>query len=331
VNTPDPPTRRDFIRLAAAAGLIGPAAFSCRGTTPDPVPRSYASDPVARGIAALADVHHRGWVPGHHGAAVLAAHYFCVDNTLDERTTRAVHAQIEAYIARRPGEFPDPVPGSGTATPSRIVERLDGQVTMHRSGGHNVIYASLFLRALRDRPEFATPAIVDGFDRCLAVFAQSANAISRTAYNDAHPLAPYGGSEDVTDASLRAILRPWNHVREVGASGVVHFLTHGEALVSLEELGYGETARRGYAAHQIHINRRIADNGGREPDGDPLDWLAPEYWESERPRNLFGGTWLFGHAFKYPHSLFRLLRRTDDRELRNAVMARASKLTIPFE
>src|SRR5262245_42797092 len=93
------PSRRDFLRLAAAAGLLGP--LGCRGSTPEPA-ADLASDPVARGLAAFADVHRRGWVPGHHGAAVLAAHYFCVDNRLDERTTRAVGTQIEAYIARRP-------------------------------------------------------------------------------------------------------------------------------------------------------------------------------------------------------------------------------------
>lgn len=63
----------------------------------------------------------------------------------------------------------------------------------------------------------------------------------------------------------------------------------------------------------------------------PVDWLGPEYWESDAPRRVLGHTWFNGHSFKLPYSLFRLLRRTEDQALRNACLIRASKLSIPFE
>jgi hypothetical protein len=326
------PSRREFLRLAAAAGLIGPAALSCASKAPvSPTARPSGTDHVAAGLAALADVHHRGWVPGHHGAAILAGHFFCADNELDERTTRAVGSNLDSYIAARPDEFPKPAPGEGGGDPTRIVETLDAQIREHRSGGHNAIYSALALRAMRDRPELATPAAVDGICRLLEVFRASSRPVSETAHNREHPLPAYGSAKDVAEITLRQVLGPWNHVRATGASGVVHWVTHAEALITLEDLGHGATARKGYDAHRLHINFRPADAGGREPDRVPFDWLGPVYWESDSPHRLFGGTWLFGHAFKLPHSLFTVLKRVDDAELRKAVLARATKLTIPFE
>jgi hypothetical protein len=120
-------------------------------------------------------------------------------------------------------------------------------------------------------------------------------------------------------------------VREVGASGVLHWVTHAEALVTLEELGYADLSRKGYAAHQMNVHRPVADGDGRAPERPPVDWLRPEYWESDAPRRPFQRSWLGGHMFKLPHSLFRLLRLVDDPDLRAAALARATLLPVPFE
>jgi hypothetical protein len=120
-------------------------------------------------------------------------------------------------------------------------------------------------------------------------------------------------------------------VREVGASGVLHWVTHAEALVTLEELGYREVARRGYAAHQMAVNRPFEKDGEQAPDRAPIDWLGPTYWESDAPRRLFQGSWLAGHAFKLPHSVFRLLWRVKDEDLRQAALTRAALLLSPFD
>jgi hypothetical protein len=144
-------------------------------------------------------------------------------------------------------------------------------------------------------------------------------------------MAPYGDAGDLAAAALRATLRPWGHVMRVGASGVLHWVTHAEALVTLEELGHGEVARRGHAAHQLQINRPVVEGGAGEPERAPIDWLGPGYWESDAPRRPLDDSWLFGHSFKLPYSLFRMLRRIDGPALRSASLARAARLSIPFE
>ena len=332
-------SRRDFLRLAVAAGLIGPAGLGCRGTAlradtpPGTPPEPPVPDPdhLARGLVAMSVAHERGWVSGHHGAAVVASHYFCLDNGLDGRTARALRANADSYIGRRPAEFPSPDPGRGAADPSRIVERLDLHVAELRSGGHGAIFAALALRALRDLPEWATPSIVDGICRLLDDFTTTAHPEGPSRHHREHPLPPYGDAGDVAAVTLRSTLRPWSHVMRVGGSGVLHWVTHAEALVTLEDLGYGEVARRGHAAQQQQINRPVVEDGPTEPERAPVDWLGPEYWESDAPRRPLNHTWLFGHSFKLPYSLFRLLRRIDDPSLRSAALLRAAKLSIPYE
>ena len=220
---------------------------------------------------------------------------------------------------------------SSYACVKTLGNKLDRHVSQLGSGGHHTIYAALALRALRDLPEFATPSVVDGICRLLEVFAATFGLARKTPHNLEHPSPPYRSAEDIAVATLRATLCPWSHVMRVGAGNVVHWITHAEALVTLEELGHGEVARRGHAAHQLYISRPVAEDGAPAPERAPVDWLGPAYWESDAPREVQGGSWFFGHSFKLPYSLFRLLRCPDDRSLRSACLARAAKFSIPFE
>jgi hypothetical protein len=172
---------------------------------------------------------------------------------------------------------------------------------------------------------------VDGIRRILRQHVGAYRPVQPSRYALDHPLPPYGGPEDLAAYTLRATMRPWDHVREVGASGVLHWVTHAEALVTLEELGYPEVARHGYAAHRLNVHRPFEAQGGVPPRRPPLDWFGPAYWESDAPRRLFQGSWLAGHAFKLPHSLFRLLRRIDEPDLRSAALTRGALLLAPFD
>jgi hypothetical protein len=331
-------SRRAILGLAAGVGLLGPAVAGLPGSllraeeprAGGPAPGRLATDQLARGLFALSR-EHRGWFEGHHGAGIIASHYFCVDNGLDERTVAAVRANAAAYMAHRPADFPEPDPGPGTADPAGIAEELDLHVHELRSGGHDAIYAALALRALRDLPHLATPSVVDGVRLKLRQHVGAYRPVQPSRYALEHPLEPYGGSGGIAAATLRAALRPWEHVRQVGASGVLHWVTHAEALVTLEELGYPEVARHGYTAHQVNVNRPVEPEGGGPPSRQPLDWLGPAYWESDAPRRLGADDWLVGHAFKLPHSLFRLVRLVEDEDLRRAALVRGALLLAPFD
>jgi hypothetical protein len=331
-------SRRAILGMAAAAGLVGPAlgGFAeniVRAEDPpegEPPPTMSPAERLARGLFALSR-GHRTWVEGHSGAAVIASHYFCLDNGLDERTTAAVGANADAFIAGLPAEFPVVDPGPGTADPASIAEELDLHVHELRSGGHDAIFATLALRALRDLPELATPSVVGGILHIIRQHVGAYRPVQPSPYAREHPLPAYESTRDLAAVTLRATLRPWDHLRGVGTSGVLHWVTHAEALATLEDLGYPEIARHGYAAHQTNINRPIVERGDRPPDRRPIEWLAPDYWESDAPRRLFHGSWLAGHAFKLPHSLFRLLRHVEDPALREDALVRGALLLAPFD
>jgi hypothetical protein len=289
------------------------------------------NDSIARGLTALSDAHRRGWLAGHSGAAVLAACYFSRDNELDERTARALQSNVDAFIARDPDQFPMPSRDRATADPARIVEALDLHAHELRSGGHDTIYAALALRALRDVPELATPAVVDGIVSLLAAHVADRRPVAETDYQREHPLPAEAGAADLAALTFRAALRPWDDVRRIGASGVLHWITHADAVLTLAELGYADVASHACTALRLHVNQPVIAENGRAPARERVDWLAPDYWESAAPREAFGGTWLAGHAFKLPASAFRLARRVDDPELRQAALLRASELLIPFE
>ncbi len=332
-----PLTRRRLLEAAALAGLAAPALLGC-GTQPaahEPPGagtrrHGLGRDYLALGLMGLAVAHERGWARGHHGAAVIAGHYFCQEHDLDDRTVRAVRAQIEAFVQHRRAEFPPLDPGPGRADVEPILEQLATHVHELRSGGHDAIYASLALKALRDVPEFATPRIVDGIRRLLVSFVDTLPVVEETRWQREHPLPPFEDTHALRRATRTALLRPWESVVSLGAGQVVHWVTHADAILTLEELGHGALARRAFAAHQRYIHHPQGKGAGSGPEQPTLGWLEHAYWESAAPRRPQKGTWFFGHSFKLPYSLYRLLRGETDEAVRRACLARGSQLHVPF-
>ncbi len=80
-------TRRSFLHLASAGCLLPPLTLGFSRSKihfsdedPDDI---VGKDYLAKGLEALSDAHRFRWNQGHHGAAVIAAYYFCRENALD--------------------------------------------------------------------------------------------------------------------------------------------------------------------------------------------------------------------------------------------------------
>ena len=339
-----PLSRRDVLRAAAAAGLTTPLLAAC-GDRPPPgaaTPDTSASgasasgasslghDTLALGLMALAHAHHRGWARGHHGAAVIASYYFSREHELDERTLRALRGQVEAFVRSRKKEFPPLRPGPGRADTGPILEQLSAHIHELRSGGHDAIYASLALRALQELPHYATPKVVDGIRKLLVSFVETLPVVEETPWQRTHEVPPFADAGELTTATLDGLLRPWEEVSELGAGQVVHWVTHADAVLTLGELGHESIARAAYGPHQRYLHHARGGGTGDGPAVETVDWLGPTYWESDAPRTPQKGTWFFGHSFKLPYSLLRLLRDERDAERRAACLHRASQLHVPF-
>ena len=259
---------------------------------------------LKRGIEALSDASCCGPLSGHGGAAVITAYYFCRENALDEGTVRRVRGKLDAFMLGAGEAFDVKRDHAGPpASPHRIAETLAESVSSLRAGGHDAIFASLALKALRDFPELAVEPVVDGLCRMLRNFA-AAFPVQTSRYDLEHPLDPYRTTQDIVRATSLAILRQPPGMR---MSSVLHWVTHADALVTLAELGYDEVARLGHKAHQQAINHpgRASSPSGEDWSTGPR-WFKSGYWES---RELRDGFWGAGHAFKFPYSILKLANR----------------------
>ncbi|HZL72985.1 MAG TPA: hypothetical protein VFC86_11020 [Planctomycetota bacterium] len=301
-------TRRELLRWACLAGAL-PLLNSCAApiqnlSTSNPADEIIGRRYLKRGIEALSDSSLCGPLSGHGGAAVITAYYFCRENALEERTVRSIRGKIDDYMHGAGESFDVKREHAGPpASTDKIAETLAESVSSLRAGGHDAIFASLALKALRDLPELATEPVVDGLCRMLRNFA-AAFPVQTSPYDVEHPLAPYRNTQDIVRATSLAILRQPPGMR---MASVLHWVTHADALVTLSELGYDAVARLGHKAHQQAINHpgAVATPTGEDWSTAPR-WFKSGYWESRAPRD---GFWGAGHAFKFPYSILKLANR----------------------
>jgi hypothetical protein len=292
------------------------------------LPKEY----LYRGVRALSDAHRVHWTDAHHGAAVLAGYFFCREIPLDEHTIRAVRTNLDNYIASQPAMFAGPAkPEGAPAAADRIVETLAGHMSELRGAAHDQIFAALAVKALKHAPEMAVEPVVSGMCKLLAGFVARFRP-EDSEYNRAHPMQPYANDQDLIRATFKALERPRSHLTGQGVVGVIHWVTHADALVTLGECGFADAAKLGYKAHQAFINRAAVEPAGEsEAATTPAkQWLAAEYWESEAPRRPRSRTWLNGHTLKLPCALFRLGKRIDDPKAQRGI-DRAPWLVEAFE
>ena len=295
---------------------------------------------LARGLTALAraGATQGGW-QGHAGACVLAAYYLAAEQDLSPRTLealgRAIDKQIEAY-----GGVFDALPEQAPRPEllARLPQALENNVDSLCAIGHNVIFAALALKALSDRPDCATPRIVDGvctlirsFDDQTAIrLLSGAEMIEVTDANvEQDPTVP---DYDSSDTMIRFTFDELNRFETIYRGYRAHpghLVTHAHALVELERLGHGRLARRGRDAHRLHakVLRRIHRFESRERaliGPQQLDALGAEFWEAAaaKPGRVDP------HKFKYTYSFFSLFDRVTGDERRAKSLSQLARLVV---
>ncbi len=155
-------------------------------------------DYLAKGLYALARAHHVNTMAGHLGAAIVAG-YLITENhpDLDENVNAGIEAELDRIICGQSGFGPKrgasilvaemfesfPKQPQQENLIDGIADALIHNIDQPRQSGHNVIFASIAIRALKRHPEFATPAITDGIRKLIAGF------------NDVTPGVAYYGKE----------------------------------------------------------------------------------------------------------------------------------------
>jgi hypothetical protein len=299
------------------------AATSSSGQRLRAIDDSY----LERGLTGLSRVvGHSGLMDGHWGAAVITGCLFARDLNLDEPAQRAVRRQMDLVIAKFPVLFePHPSEAPDPSLIGQIPAALETNINRLRLIGHNVIFAALALRAIREMPKLATPGTIRGVSKLVKGFDGTGPGGPHLGSED-HEVAaaieraereylPYADEQELATAAVRGFVAAEPVCWGMHQGTVGHILTHADSLCQLAELGYPELAKRGHAALRVQIELATkpydpvkCGQKVRTPVPESTH-LRAEYWEKDL------GNWAYGHCFKYPYHFHRLLKKVKDEAL----------------
>ncbi|HEX4607121.1 MAG TPA: hypothetical protein VH092_02865, partial [Urbifossiella sp.] len=275
------------------------------------------------GMSRAADPGNDPFSTGHCAAAVMAAAFFCREQRIGGDAQRDILSLVEARLLTAPVFTPRPAAAADPGLVDGLVRDLDAGIDTLRRSGHNIIFAVVSLKALREVPEAATPDRVKGLRATVQSFG------ARRPAGAARP--PRDGFVDLGDepAFIRFVFEEYLKALDLYRNGrghhgfAGHLLTVGHALVELGRMGHPETARKGVEAYWQFVQqaRDGADLGGRrvpDPAPPPPAPLAPEYWRGRGQQRT--GTIVSSHLIKYPYSFYALIKDLRDDALKQRAL-----------
>lgn len=262
-----------------------------------------------RGICGLAHAHPAGTMAGHLGAAVAAGYFIGeVQSELPDEIYRGIEGELDRVMkgeeaiwfnAKKAGITPEemfqPFPEQPAATQQipTIAAALQKNIGQMRQSGHNVIFASIAIRALHDHPDYATPQIVQGIDKLINGFN---NASPGRGYygkekgwltGNQVELKPdaafpaYSGISQMVTVTINEMIAT-SSIKKQGFGGLWHIINHAAAITELDRFGYQKLAAEALPAHHRHIQlwRSLPDmeselGAVEKSEHDPRQ---PEYW-----------------------------------------------------
>lgn len=267
-------------------------------------------DYLARGLYALSRAHRINTMAGHLGAAVVAGYFIAEQHPdLDPVVFQGIEAELNRIIRGESVFSPKenaPISVAEMFEPflkeqpdenliDGIADALADNIDQTRESGHNVIFAAIAIRALKDHPEFATPSVTDGIRRLTVGFngatpgsgyygKQRGRIDGREiplSKDDASPA--YADLRAMANAVLDTLIQHAAEHRQ-GFGGLWHVINHAAALAELAKYGYRELAVKGLAAHHQHVllwrtlPNATNELGPRIPtEHDPR---TPAFWQS---------------------------------------------------
>jgi hypothetical protein len=237
-------------------------------------------DYLYKGVCGLANAHKAGSMAGHLGAAVAAGYFFGEDQgDLPDEIYRGIEGELDRVIdgeeafwfnAKKAGITPTELFQPLPKEPARpddiqsIAVALEKNVGETRQSGHNIIFASIAIRALHGHVAYATPQIVAGIRKLTASFDNAhagrgyygkekgwldGNQV-KLAADDSFP--KYESAQEMVDVTIAELIDT-AAIKRQGFGGLWHIINHAAAITELDRLGYKEVARQALPAHHYHI------------------------------------------------------------------------------
>ncbi len=302
------------------------------------------SDYLYKGLCALARAGNVNGMAGHLGAAVVAGYFFGEAHpALDPRVYAGVEDQLDRIISGEESIWYDQEKARTTISElfhpfpkekaekeqiATIAEALSGNIDKMRQSGHNVIFASIAIRALTDHPEYATPGIIDGIRKLIDGFK---GAIPGRGYwgkekgwitgdkvtlTEESMFPQYDSCQVMANVVVDDLIQS-SSVHRRGFGGMVHVTNHASAITELSTYGFNELAQKGLPAHHYHVRlwRSLPDLSKELGILKPAkyDPRTPEYWNDQPESQLSAN---LTHRIKTLYGFFTLLRFIEDTEKR---------------
>ena len=289
-----------------------------------------------KGLCGLARAHRANSMAGHLGAAVAAGYFFGEEfPDLDDAVVKAVERDLDKIISGeeafwykpekagiRIAELFEPFreEDSQEDQVSRITQALARNIDKLRESGHNVIFASIAIRALRGHPVYATPGIIGGIEKLIASFDDATPGQGyfgkekgwikgqHVQLEDDSDFPPYQSISELAEVVVDELILS-AAVRRQGFGGLFHIINHAQALTELSRFGHEDLAKRGFAAHHHHVRlwRTLPDmekelGALKQAQHDPLTAV---YWRESGPSQWSAH---LTHRIKTLYGFFSLLR-----------------------
>ncbi|MFK7738110.1 MAG: hypothetical protein AB8B50_18935 [Pirellulaceae bacterium] len=279
--------RRDFVKRSACfAGGLGVLGGLGQSAAADKVPtesgRSLDSAYLEKGLNALARAHHMSSMAGHLGASLIAGYYVGLQRpNLDPEVHKGIQGDLERVIRgesvfgkkmSRNAKLVDAElfePFAKQAADETLIdgiaEGLEKSVDKPRQSGHNVIFASFAIRALKEHPQYATPAVVDGIIKLMSLFESQTPGSgyygkkkgriygNNIVLPDNEAAPEYEDIEGMVTAVFDEAIDLNPKIHRSGYGGLVHIINHAAAITDLADVGYVELASRAVQSHRQHL------------------------------------------------------------------------------
>ena len=226
--------------------------------------------------AGRADGGH--WFVGHFGAEVLSLSLILMKKCVQPSAEAHVIQRVETLFDKHPLLFEAPLAGTSNNneyTLTQFEEHIEDSASILSVDGHRTIYAALALEAFRAFPDLATPPVLEGLigvlESCQKAGSDRYYGLDQRSLSDETLVKKYSFANAQTAAEFSLTQH-----RRVIADGKVdnqhfffsgsrlHLVTHAQAILALDQLGYKKLVRsalKAYAAHCICIN------ASAEPEG----------------------------------------------------------------
>ncbi len=340
--------RNEFFRLSAGVvggmGIPGLWETTAHAAATPSIPGNLIDEAyLVKGLSALARAHRMSAMAGHLGASLVAGYFIGKQRPdLDPEVGKGIAGDLDQVMAgdsvfgsnmTRNAKITDselfeafPKEKPNESLIDGIAEALAKNLGTPRESGHNVIFASLAIRALKERPELATPSIIGGIRKLMALFDHAhpgsgyygkekgrikGNQITLPDGDDGTP--PYSDVEGMVNAVLDEIIHqdPQNH--RVGYGGLIHVNNHAAAITDLAKSGYPELLPAAIASHHQHLRLwrnlpNVTDEMGPEPFSAVSPYNAAYWTSNEVPYDRA----LLTHRVKTMYGFDELVDAIDD-------------------